>query len=284
MSDGPHPLPVTATFLRAYHLVWHNRLRVMRGAAIPFLMLSVASALHSLLVGSIPPNTDPSKYFATISHPRLIAFGATEMIGSWTLMSFNVSWRRFLLMLPTEVEPFYFRRPLFRYVVALFVTTLATISILGLAITVTDHLLSLIDPGLRDHQAPTRSITVPLYLTASAAALIGLIGLIARHYPLYTRLLTDTPEFNLKQIRAAMRGNVMRLLVTLTLTFCTLTFGVMFAMSPLVLMHIAPDNIALAAIRGISSATILVGTTALLSAVAGLVYDFAFHGNGNVHA
>jgi hypothetical protein len=279
MSEVHRVLPVTATFVRAYHLVWYNRIRLARAAAIPFVFLALSNGLYFLMFAGVAPDTDVPKYVSGLSNVKLAICALSEVIGAWTLMSFNVSWRRYLLLLSPDVEATYFRKPLWRYVVALFLTVVASITSLGLFDTIVEHLLSLFDPGLRLRKPPAYAGTVAADAVLVTLALCVVIGTILRHAPFYTRLMTDTPHFDFREIRAAMRGNVLRLLVILILTFCTLGVATQAILFFLARLQGHEANVVLAALQGLLTAFLFVAMTALLSAVAGLVYDFALPGD-----
>jgi hypothetical protein len=274
MPKPPSVLPVTATFVRAYHLVWYNRIRLMQAGAIPFLCLAISNSMHLLLFAGIKPDTNIPKYFEQIPHGHLVLYFITELVGAWTLLSFNVSWRRYLLVLSPDVEPFYFRKPLWRYVAAVLLTFVGVMTAFALLNIILEHLVAIFDPGIRAGHMPAFQLSEPIYAALMLAGLCALIGLILRYYPFYTRMMTDEPHYTIHEIGISMRGNVLRLLVLLFMTFWTLVGCMELLVLPLALAHADPSNVTIAVIRGVISAFTFVTVTALLSAVAGLVYDF----------
>ena len=263
-------LPVNMTFYRAYQLTWLHRRPLLRAAIIPFVLLTVALTLYYQIFSSIQPRDHSvTDVLARIPPLRILTTWLTGFLGMLTLVSLNVTWRRFLLGLATTVDSTWFHKPFWKYGLSIFIGTLVFVCLFSIFGSVLGTLLAkLVGP-----KSPALAIPFLMVVVALLAAL-------AWHVPLFTEMLTDEPKLDIPRYRAAMNGNVWRLLGIWLLTFATLISGEHILTLPLGFVHDPGAVNGLAVLQCAMLAVLMIMVAVIGSAISALVYDFAVRGTG----
>jgi hypothetical protein len=272
----PRRLPVSQTFVRAYHLVWFHRYMLLRTGSIPLLMLCIACGLYTRLVSGAET---PEALKAAIDRaPKgvMVTIGCAEFLGVWTLCAFNVSWRRYLLHIGERVDALYFRKPLWRYVFSMFVASLVFFASMFIALELIGRIASRLAPSVSAASSTATNTVTGLILLL----MIALLGVLIRHTLIFTQVITDEPEASFKPLRRAMRGNVLRLLMVWTLTLFTAIGVPQMILFLIQLFHIPTGSPVLTLVIAVMVSFTTVTLVALMSAVAALAYDFLVRGGG----
>jgi hypothetical protein len=267
------PLPVLATIRRAYELLWDNRRIELRLMLAPFVLLAVAMALQTRIVGGAETVQDMVGAIDQAPPGLMFAWFATMALGAALLISFSVAWRRFLL-LKEPPSTFYFQRPFWRY---LGFTTAFYLG-LTLALFTTALLIAFLIylSGLQDHPLILRAV----FTIALVAALAAFVGWIVRYILLFTAITVDNRGLTWHGAAEAMQGNVIRycLVWAGTITPVLLASNLIayaLAFAGLDLLSI-PGAIAFSLVQSFVS-VLQIGLGASLGA---LIYDFLLRGGG----
>lgn len=133
MLTGSHrSLPILATAVKAYELLW--RCRGLHAKAIwpPVVFLVLAEFLYHRMVGEA--HGPSARWHAVLASPWYMPTGATVawLIGLKFLLSFSISWRRHLL-LGEKFDPFFFKLPFWKYLGYLVLTYAWAVPVLALS-------------------------------------------------------------------------------------------------------------------------------------------------------
>ncbi len=224
-SDGlgaalPLPLPVLASAGRAYALLWHHRRLHAKAIWPPVLFLVTAEFLYHRTVGNA--HGLAAVWQAAGRAPWYIPAGAllAWLAGLKFLLSFSISWRRHLL-LGERFDPFFFKRPFWRYLGFLLLTY---------AWIVPAALLSLLPVAVAEVEHARPVAMVAASALGAAVAAPGVWALV-RQVPFFTLLTLDPPQPGWRESTTAMKGTAARYLAAFVL-----------AMLPVVVLNLLLDG------------------------------------------
>ena len=113
MAETPR-LPVWATVKRAYGLLWDHRRLHAKAIWPPIVFLVAAEFVFHKTVGDARGLDGLENALFSASWYRLAAIGVLWLAGLKFLLSFSISWRRHV-MLGEEFDPFFFKKPFWKY-------------------------------------------------------------------------------------------------------------------------------------------------------------------------
>ncbi len=226
----PSRLPVFATTKRAYRLIQNHLLLHLKAIWPPIVFLVLAEFLFHKMVGNA--HSLSAVISALFGSPWYELAGAVLawLTGLKFLLSFSISWRRHLL-LSEKFDPFYFKRPFWRYVGFLLVTYGWMLVVLALPIlltlTVTARRASACVIG--DIGRCFGGLAVPGAVFLAVVCAFILWGII-RQIPYFTVLALGGSGW--RRSVSVMRGNVLR-------------YGTawMLAMLPIMALNFALDRV-----------------------------------------
>ncbi len=200
------PLPVLASVGRAYALLWQQRRLHAKAIWPPVLFLVTAEFLYHRTVGNA--HGLAAVWRATEAAPWYIpAVGlAAWLVGLKFLLSFSISWRRHLL-LGERFDPFFFKKPFWRYLGFLLLTY---------AWILPAALLCLLPASLAGAAHAQPSTMVAASAPGVVVAAFGLWALV-RQVPFFTLLTLDPPQPGWRASTTAMKGTTARYLAAFVL-------------------------------------------------------------------
>ena len=113
-------VPVLATAKRAFGLLWDHRRLHAKAIWPPIVFLVTAEFLFHKVVGDAQGIIQIWQPLAHVAWYWLTAIVVLWLAGLKFLLSFSISWRRHIL-LGDKFDPFFFKRPFWRYLAALIV-------------------------------------------------------------------------------------------------------------------------------------------------------------------
>ena len=196
---SPETLPVFATALQSYRLLWQHRRLHAKAIWPPVLFLVLAEFLYHRVIGNAHGLSGMGQ--AVLAAPRYVPAGAmlAWLVGLKFLLSFSISWRRHLL-LRERFDPFFFKAPFWKYLAFLVATYGWAVPVLAVSL-----LPAAVRAGSGSVAGADRALLIPAGL---AAALI--LWAIIRQVPYFTMLALDPPQPGWRNGVAAMRGNALR--------------------------------------------------------------------------
>ena len=202
----PLPLPVLASVGRAYALLWRNRRLHARAIWPPVLFLVTAEFLYHRTVGNA--HGLAAVWQARRTAPWYVSAGALAawLAGLKFLLSFSMSWRRHLL-LGERFDPFFFKRPFWRYLGFLLLTY---------AWVVPAALLSLLPVAVAGAAQARPPAALAASVSGLAVAALGVWALV-RQVPFFTLLTLDPPQPGWRAATTAMKGTAGRYLAAFVL-------------------------------------------------------------------
>jgi len=188
-----------ATVARTYRLLWRHRLLHAKAIWPPVIFLVTAEFLYHRVIGTAHGMMD--RLHAALAAPWYVLAGAALawLLGLKFLLSFSISWRRHLL-LREKFDPFFFKRPFWKYLAFLLLTYAWVIPVL--AISLVPALLLAID------RTSTGTNRVVLVLPAIAGVIV--LWAIIRQVPYFTVVALGTRRPSWRSSVIAMRGTVLR--------------------------------------------------------------------------
>ena len=212
------PLPILGTVARAYRMLWAHRLLLAKAIWPPVVFLVTAEFLYHRIAG----NARGVAWVYAVFDARwfmLLGVAVAWLAGLKFLLSFSISWRRHLLF-GDRFDPFFFKRPFWRYLGFLILTYVWIVPLL---------LLSVMPSALlATHGAP--KVAVEAGLLVPVAAVLFVIWAVVRQVPFFTALTYDRVPARWRQCVRAMRGTVWRYIAVFIL-----------AMLPVVALNFALD-------------------------------------------
>ena len=213
------PLAVLGTAGRAYALLWTHRVLLLKAIWPPVVFLVTAEFLYHRIVG----NADGvARVMALLDASWLMLAGMAVawLAGLKFLLSFSISWRRHLLF-GDRFDPFFFKRPFWRYLGFLILTYVWIVPLLLLSL-VPSVVLAL-------HRQPPIEAKAALVVPVLAA--LFTVWAVARQVPFYTALTFDRVPARWGRCVRAMRGTAARYIAAFVL-----------AMIPVVLLNFGLDT------------------------------------------
>lgn len=228
-------LPIRATASQAYSSLWRHRALHLKAIWPPVVFLVTAEFLYHRVIGNASGLSH--KLAAALSAPWYMLAGAAVawLLGLKFLLSFSISWRRHLL-LGDQFDPFFFKRPFWKYLGFLLITYAWTIPLLALAGAIAALIAG---SGI---SVAGRYATLVLPLAATAFAVWAII----RQAPFFTVLALDPPQPGWRRSVVAMRGNVLRYLVTWIVVMLPVALLNLALDGSLQLLHADPHHVAVA--------------------------------------
>jgi hypothetical protein len=267
------PLPVIATIRRAYELLWEHRRVELRLMLAPLVLLAVAMSLQTRIVGSAQTVQEIMAITEQTPPGLMFAWFATMGLGAALLISFSVSWRRFLLLRETP-SAFYFHRPFWRYL------GLTTVFYMGLLLALVMTALLIVFllylTGLHDHPLILRVVFTGTLIVALAV----FVGWIVRHILLFTAITVDNRGLTWRDAAEAMQGNVIRYCLVWAGTIAPVLF-----ISNIIAYALAFSGLDLLSLPGIIAFSLVQSLVSVLqiglgSSLGALIYDFLLRGGG----
>ena len=228
-------LPIRATASQAYGLLWRYRALHLKAIWPPVVFLVTAEFLYHRVIGNASGLSH--KLAAALSAPWYMLAGAAVawLLGLKFLLSFSISWRRHLV-LGDKFDPFFFKRPFWRYLGFLLITYAWAIPLLGLAGAIAAAV------AMSGTSAVERYATLALPVVAAIFA----VWAIVRQVPFFTVLALDPPQPGWRRSVGAMRGNVWRYLVTWIVVMLPVALLNLALDGGLQLLHADPHRVAVA--------------------------------------
>ncbi len=212
-------LPILRTAGQAYALLWRERRLHAKAIWPPILFLVTAEFLYHRIFGDA--HGPQARWHALVSSawymPLLAA--VAWLIGLKFLLSFSISWRRHLLR-HERFDPFFFKKPFWRYLGFLILTYAWSIPLVLLSIAVALAL------GHTWH-APLAVALLPVPVALGVA-----LWAVVRQVPFFTALTLDPPHPGWRDGVRAMRGVSLRY-----------TAAWILAMLPIALLDLGLDTL-----------------------------------------
>lgn len=188
-----------ATVARTYRLLWRHRMLHAKAIWPPVVFLVTAEFLYHRVIGSAHGMSD--RLHAALAAPWYVLAGAVLawLIGLKFLLSFSISWRRHLL-LRERFDPFFFKRPFWKYLAFLVFTYVWAIPVLAIA-----SLPAIVLPARHAFIGNNR---VALILPVIAA--LFAVWAIIRQVPYFTILALGMRRPGWRSSAVAMRGVALR--------------------------------------------------------------------------
>ncbi len=192
-------LPIPETAKQAYALLWRHRLLHAKAIRPPILFLVTAEFLYHRVVGNAEGVA--GRWHAMLGAPWYmpVAAVAAWLAGLKFLLSFSISWRRHLL-LGERFDPFFFKKPFWRYLAFLLLTYAWVLPLV---------LISLVPAGLLAAARAKLGAALVGGALGVPAVLFAIWGVV-RQVPFFTALVFDPPAAGWRESTAAMRGFVLR--------------------------------------------------------------------------
>ncbi|MGI4745551.1 MAG: hypothetical protein ACRYGI_19465 [Janthinobacterium lividum] len=194
-------LPMFATVARTYRLLWRHRLLHAKAIWPPVVFLVTAEFLYHRVIGTAHGMMD--RLHAALAAPWYVLAGTAFawLLGLKFLLSFSISWRRHLL-LREKFDPFFFKRPFWKYLAFLLLTYVWAIPVLAISLV----------PALLLATQRTSTGTGINYAVLVLPVVAGVIILLAiiRQVPHFTVLALGMRRPGWRHSVIAMRGIALR--------------------------------------------------------------------------
>lgn len=194
-------LPMLATVARTYRLLWRHRVLHAKAIWPPVVFLVTAEFLYHRVIGTA--HGTMHRLHAVLAAPWYVIAGAALawLLGLKFLLSFSISWRRHLLLRET-FDPFFFKRPFWKYLGLLLLTYLWAIPVLAIS--------SLPELVLVFRPASTSTGASHLLLILPAVVSLVILWAIIRQVPYFTILAIGRRRPSWRSSVIAMRGFALR--------------------------------------------------------------------------